>query len=154
MLNGRLGTNDFTHISKPGRSVVDYVCVPHEQYASYSDFSVHKMTDISNTCTFNLYGYKMSDHSVLLWTQQPMKHMPDTEHFSESQENVNRSKKFVLNDIPASFLNCEESLQAITDTVNKIERKKDNGCIPKFYKSCTEGNGIKAKKETKGSRTK
>lgn len=30
MLNGRLGTNDFTHISKRGRSVVDYVCVPHE----------------------------------------------------------------------------------------------------------------------------
>ena len=121
MLNGRLGTNDFTHISKRGRSVVDYVCVPHEQYANYSDFSVQTMTDISNT--FNLYGYKMSDHSVLLWTQQPMKHMPDTEHFSESQENVNRSKKFVLNDIPASFLNCEESLQAITDTVNKIEKQ-------------------------------
>ena len=88
---------------------------------NYSDISVHTMTGMSNT--FNLYGYKMSDHSVLLWTQQPMKHMLDTEHFSESQENVNRSKKFALNDIPASFLNCEESLQAITDTVNKIEKQ-------------------------------
>ena len=28
-----------------------------------------------------------------------------------------------MNDIPASFLNCEESLQAITDTVNKIEKQ-------------------------------
>ena len=67
--------------------------------------------------------------------------MLDTEHSSESQENVNRSKKFALNDIPASFLNCEEFLQAITDTVNKIEKqlmqeKKHNGCISKFYKSC------------------
>ena len=29
MLNGRLGTNDFTHTSKRGRSVVDYAWVPH-----------------------------------------------------------------------------------------------------------------------------
>ena len=73
------------HISKRGRSVVDYVCVPHEQYANYSDFSVRTVTDVSSTV--NLYGYKMSDRFILLWTQQPMKHMPDIEQFSESREN-------------------------------------------------------------------
>ena len=32
MLNGRIGVNDFTYISPRGRSVVDYICVPYEQF--------------------------------------------------------------------------------------------------------------------------
>ena len=68
ILNGRVGSNDFTHVSKRGRSVVDYVCVPHEQFAQLSDFSVHTMTDIINC--FDLHSQKVSDHSVISWTKQ------------------------------------------------------------------------------------
>ena len=46
MLKGRLGTNDFTHVSTRGKSVVDYVFDPHEQFASFIEFSVQSMSDI------------------------------------------------------------------------------------------------------------
>ena len=62
MLNGRLGTHDFTHISTRGKSVVDYVFVPHEQFASFSEFSVQSMSDIVGE--YNLHDYKSSDHSI------------------------------------------------------------------------------------------
>ena len=47
ILNGRLGIQYFTNVSKRGRSLIDYVCVPHEQFAHYSEFSVHTMTSSS-----------------------------------------------------------------------------------------------------------
>ena len=64
MLNGRLGTHGFTHISTGGKSVVDHVFVPHEQFASFSEFSVQSMSDIMGDY---LHDYKSSDHSILLW---------------------------------------------------------------------------------------
>ena len=45
MLNGRLGTNNFTCISHKGRSVVDYCFVPYEQLGFYNNFQVITMTD-------------------------------------------------------------------------------------------------------------
>ena len=68
MLNGRLGTHDFTHISTRGKSVVDYVFVPHEQFASFSEFSVQSMSDIVGE--YNLHDYKSSDHSISLWSKR------------------------------------------------------------------------------------
>ena len=56
MLNGRLGTHDFTHISTRGKSVVDYVFVPHEQFASFIEFSVQSMSDVVGE--YNLHDYK------------------------------------------------------------------------------------------------
>ena len=119
VLNGRLGIQDFTHVSKRGRSVVDYVCVPHEQLSHYSEFSVHTMTNLVNT--FDLHGQKVSDHSVITWTK-PL-------HFST--ENINdvctgatdasRAPKYIINDIPPSFLNCEESFESVMRTIDKIE---------------------------------
>ena len=38
MLNGRLGKNDFPHISTRGKSVVDYVFIPHEQVTISANF--------------------------------------------------------------------------------------------------------------------
>ena len=60
MLNGRLRTHDFTHISTQGKSVVDYVFVPYEQFASFSEFSVQSMSDIMGE--YNLHNCKSSDH--------------------------------------------------------------------------------------------
>ena len=39
VVNGRLGLNDFTHVSHRGCSVVDYVIVPHEQLSVSTHFS-------------------------------------------------------------------------------------------------------------------
>lgn len=49
MVNGRVGNNDnFTCVSKKGRSVVDYVLIPHENLHSVSDFKVNLISDLIN----------------------------------------------------------------------------------------------------------
>ena len=45
MLNGR-GKDDFTYVSTLGCSVVDYCLVPRDDFHSFSDFSVQKMSDL------------------------------------------------------------------------------------------------------------
>ena len=46
MLNGRIGIQDFTNISCKGKSVVDYVIIPHEQLNNVIDFKVHTMSSL------------------------------------------------------------------------------------------------------------
>ena len=55
MVNGRLGQNDFTHVSHRGKSVVDYVCVPYEQLHFVSDFQVHLMSDVVGALNCPVY---------------------------------------------------------------------------------------------------
>ncbi|CAC5400384.1 unnamed protein product [Mytilus coruscus] len=46
VLNGRIGNeNNYTCVSKKGKSVVDYVVVPHESIPSVSDFKVNTISD-------------------------------------------------------------------------------------------------------------
>ena len=118
MLNGRLGENNFTHVSTRGKSVVDYVFVPHEQFQNFCDFSVRSMSDVIND--FDLQGFKSSDHSILLWTKRtsPIFTSKTAESAKSSPQN---EKKFLIDNIPASFLNCENSLVLIADCINRIE---------------------------------
>ena len=118
MLNGRLGENNFTHVSTRGKSVVDYVFVPHEQFQNFCDFSVRSMSDAIND--FDLQGFKSSDHSILLWTKRtsPTFTPKTAESAKSSPQN---EKKFLIDNIPASFLNCENSLVLIADCINRIE---------------------------------
>ena len=46
ILNGRFNDNEFTCVSTKGRSVVDYMCVPHEYLDNVKDFKIISMTDI------------------------------------------------------------------------------------------------------------
>ena len=64
MLNGRIGSNNFTYISPQGKSVVDYICVPYEQLDSISDFNVYTMSDIINSLDYN--PESIPDHSLLM----------------------------------------------------------------------------------------
>ena len=69
MVNGRVGHNNFTHVSHRGKSVVDYVCVPYEQMCFVSDFHVHLMSDLVGV--LNYQGVtKVPDHSVLTWSSK------------------------------------------------------------------------------------
>jgi hypothetical protein len=65
MLNGRVGnSNDFTCVSTKGKSVVDYVVVPHEQLPMFTDFGVHRVTDVINSCGIQPPEC-LPDHSLL-----------------------------------------------------------------------------------------
>ena len=73
VLNGRFSTgkNNFMCISGNGRSVVDYIAVPHYCIDSCSDFTVHTVTELIDK--FGLHALigprcKPPDHSLLVTT--------------------------------------------------------------------------------------
>ena len=117
MINGRNGENDFTNINGNGSSVVDYILVPHEQLDKYKKFKVHTLSSLINRV--NMQGhFRSSEHSVLQVTLQTESAM----RFVSSTDSQKARNQYKLNDIPASFLNCESSFQHLMDTIQRIEK--------------------------------
>ena len=120
IVNGRKGRNDFTHVSHRGCSVVDYVIVPHEQLLLSTNFSVsvHRLSDVMTD--LNLTGCeKVSDHSVLVYEISIGNN--SRENISE-QTSTSTLKRYRVDDIPGSFLNCEESFVKVNLAIEKIEK--------------------------------
>lgn len=127
VLNGRLGTDNFTHISHRGRSVVDYVLVPHEQLQFYTDFNVKTMSDTMDE--LNLRGYDcVPDHSILHWTIQSNDNIAEKECESNGTQNKEEKKRYNLSSIPSDFLSGEVYRVDITTTIQKIEHDIDHLC--------------------------
>ena len=117
MVNGRVGHNDFTHVSHRGKSVVDYVCVPYEQLPFVTDFHVHLMSDIVNA--LNCRGVnKIPDHSVLTWTVAVCSKKSET----VTPKPREMSKRYNTSNIPTSFLNDDSSFDLVVAAIDKIER--------------------------------
>ena len=119
MINGRNGENDFTNINGNGKSVVDYmyIIVPHEQLDKYKNFKVHTMSTLINR--FNMQGHlRSSEHSVLQVTLQTEIAMRSI----SSADSPTTRDRYKLNDIPASFLNCESSFRQLMETIHRIEQ--------------------------------
>ena len=68
-LNGRFGPGDnYTSISRKGRAVVDYICVPHDTFSHCTNFTVTTVQEITDQR--NLHGLlghrsRLPDHSDL-----------------------------------------------------------------------------------------
>ena len=99
IVNGRVGSNDFTHVSHRGCSVVDYVIVPHEQLLVSAHFSVQTMLNVIND--LNLQGCtKSSDHSVLVHVIDICNYVAE----NISEQNSTSANRFHVNKMPGSFL--------------------------------------------------
>ncbi|MES9883911.1 MAG: reverse transcriptase family protein, partial [Sedimenticola sp.] len=116
MLNGRIGTNGFTHVSHRGRSVVDYMLVPYEQLSSYEGFQVHTMTKIISDLNLQIHE-KVSDHSLIECTLL----LSHTLIESQSNRDDNTTARFHVDTLPHSFLNDEAALVEIHSTIQAIE---------------------------------
>ena len=124
MLNGRVkGKNEFTHVSHRGRSVVDYVLIPHEQIINIKSMNVCLMTETVEK--FSLNGCtKIPDHSVLSWEMELPKYDNVNTCIGTRQKAETFTmtrKRFNLTDIPVDFMNNQDILQQIEQTVLKIE---------------------------------
>ncbi|XP_033731041.1 uncharacterized protein LOC117320594, partial [Pecten maximus] len=116
MLNGRLGSNDnFTHVSTRGRSVVDYVVVPHEQYTQYTDFKVHIMSSVINQIP-NLVADSASDHSILEWVMCTCNSTSGT-----IEEPGLERKRHIMSTTPHDFLQDDATRDLIQATIDKID---------------------------------
>lgn len=126
MINGRAnGKNDFTHVSHRGRSVVDYVLVPHEQIIDVKSMNVSLMSETVKL--FALNGCeKIPDHSVLLWESELMIKDYDDVYTQNSQTS---RKSFNVSNLPNEFLNDREAVHLIQRTIDRIESSisEENG---------------------------
>ena len=118
MLNGRVGQqNDFTFVSTRGKSVVDYVCLPHEQLSFCSDFKVHRVVNIIQQHDLAVPD-KIPDHSLLEWTIQVRQEVVNEIDI----ETSNFETGYQRNNFPsATFLRDPESQTLITSAVERIE---------------------------------
>lgn len=74
VLNGRCSSNqcrdnNWTSISRRGRAVVDYICVPHDQFTQCISFKVLSMQTVVDNC--RLHGLlgdrsRLPDHSAII----------------------------------------------------------------------------------------
>ncbi|CAG2221029.1 unnamed protein product [Mytilus edulis] len=120
MINGRKGKQDFTCISKRGKSVVDYIFTTHENLNSCIDFNVKTMSDITDSLDLQECS-QIPDHSVL---QAVIKREASVPHntvlkFPTNLKRIpNKPKSY---QIPNDFLNDDNAREKIEQTINKIE---------------------------------
>ena len=93
--------------------------VPHEQLSNFCDFLVRPMSDVFND--FNLQDYKSSDHSILLWSKRTHEVKSPPEISDAVKTCPLNEKKLLFDNIRASFLNCENSFQMISDCIDRTE---------------------------------
>ncbi|CAG2234439.1 unnamed protein product [Mytilus edulis] len=130
MVNGRIGSQDFTHIKGTGKSVVDYVLTPHEQLNEVINFKVNTMSDL--VTELSLVGYEsIPDHSLLEWGIRVRTDMSEVEQ-NENGKGANRVKgprKFKLDGLNNEPFSSENMQNVLRDTICRIEvalnRSKD-----------------------------
>ena len=117
------GSNNYTCISALGKSVVDYICVPHESLSLCKNFKVLTMSDLINK--LQLYGQsKIPDHSLVSICLE----FPFIDNICIETESGNtvKSVRYNLSEIPSSFLNGEESFELLNQTILNIENAISN----------------------------
>ncbi|CAG2193413.1 unnamed protein product [Mytilus edulis] len=122
MVNGRIGSQDFTHIKGTGKSVVDYVLTPHEQLNEVINFKVNTMSDL--VTELSLVGYEsIPDHSLLEWGIRVRTDMSEVEQ-NENGKGANRVKgprKFKLDGLNNEPFSSENMQNVLRDTICRIE---------------------------------
>lgn len=110
VLNGRFKNDDnFTSISRKGKAVVDYICIPQDSFENIKSFAL--MTKQSIVDKLKLYTLineksRLPDHSVLvceLWSRVIAFFHARLRGKIEQQ----RQTRFQLNCVPADFMTKE-----------------------------------------------
>lgn len=136
-LNGRFKDNDnFTFISPRGKSVVDYMCVPHDVFKQCDEFSVIPVQTIIDD--YSLHEYlgersRVPDHSVLLAKFSVQSDGQDVGRPREGKSNFT-TPRYKLNKVPSDFMNSELARMAILEIINNIEQARESqGAIDTVY---------------------
>ena len=124
IVNGRVGTQDYTNISSIGKSVVDYLLVPHEQLQVITEFKVQTISDLINS--YCLHGYtKVPDHSLLQFTVTFESERLVGRTISHNTSDSGAPRKFKVKEIPENFLKDESVIHRINETLHNIQESID-----------------------------
>ena len=109
------------YFTSKGRSIVDYICVPHECVTNCVHFGMHNTKDLITK--LNLQGFigegcKPPDHAVL-----ELNYRTDftDEHVTESSLNQNITKRYDFNNISNDFIATPLWAQVCDTPIRRIE---------------------------------
>ena len=125
VLNGRFDNDDdnFTSVSPRGRAVVDYICVPHENFEQCVSFKVMTSRSIVNDGNLTHLLRERSqvpDHSAIVFEFRT-KYEPQL----RKDDVTNAQKRYKLKSIPADFMSSSLSKLALQTIITRIESARE-----------------------------
>ena len=148
VLNGRCDNCDdnFTSVSRKGKAVVDYICVPHDMLNKYKYFKVITVQSIVDENSLHgLLGERsrLPDHSVIC-TEFETNH---SNCCADNNENAPRNR-YNLKKMPSDFMTSELCRATISNIITSIETARENQeSMDKIYDSLC--HTIKAEMEAR-----
>ena len=141
LVNGRISpeNNDFTNVSKKGKSVVDYIVVPHENLSSCVHFSVTSCNDILSD--FNLVhlignNSKVPDHSLLSLTVETSMVIINDKRIAMDHvrpQNIN-TVRYSFKNVPNEYMNSEAFRELASKFLVDIDLCRDTlPCVDTLY---------------------
>ena len=121
ILNGRLcvENDDFTSVSTRGKSVVDYICVPHDCYKNCSNFRVISLESLVHRHKLHqLLGHrsKLLDHYFLTSDFKYSYSSFTSDECEDLPKQTKKSfieRKYKLNRLPHNFMETNISRAAL-----------------------------------------
>ncbi|CAC5396077.1 unnamed protein product [Mytilus coruscus] len=122
VLNGRYDSNkdNFTCIAGRGKSVVDYMCVPHDVLELCSSFQVittRSVIEQNNLFQFLGDKSKIPDHSILLAEFKTLTNIIISK--------LDKFKRFRLKSIPNDFFGSDLRKAALQTLIQRIETTRE-----------------------------
>ena len=141
LVNGRISpeNNDFTNVSKKGKSLVDYIVVPHENLSSCVHFSVTSCNDILSD--FNLVhlignNSKVPDHSLLSLTVETSMVITNDKRIAMDHvrpQNIN-TIRYSFKNVPNEYMNSEAFRELASKFLVDIDLCRDTlPCVDTLY---------------------
>ena len=145
VLNGRLDPekDNFTYISDKGKSVVDYIMVPHDCYANCKSFQVMTMSDIIDRYSLQSFiseRCKPPDHSLLVCHFTLEHYMIHSENDMEETELNSSKVKYRFDRAPDLFMSSDVWKSGVRKMIEHcISIQKSQEEVDKLY---TEFNAM------------
>ena len=140
VLNGRFDVDDdsFTNISSRGRAVVDYICVPHENFDQCVNFKVmtsRSIIDKGNLTQLLGERSKVPDHSALIVEFQSLNVLSKHDDVT-SNWTTGGKKWFKLKSIPNDFMSSDLSRLALQTMISRIDSARETqGEVDSVYEN-------------------
>ncbi|CAG2188553.1 unnamed protein product [Mytilus edulis] len=125
VLNGRFADGDnYTSISKKGKAVVDFICVPQDMFTDVKYFRVLTVQSIVDD--FKLHDLigsksKLPDHSAIVSEFNITRHCLAT----QTKDTRSSCSRFKLNQIPLDFMTSDIKRTALLNLIEQIERCRE-----------------------------
>lgn len=132
VLNGRHGdgSNEYTFHSTRGKSIVDYICVPHDVLKLCKNVRITSRKNIEKFNLFHLLGEecKIPDHALLSFDLVINTDLAQLSNTHTTQrvppQNSHSRQRYNLRRIPRDFMKSDLAITAITGLIDNIEHSR------------------------------